>query len=219
MRKGWYLFFVVGVGPLGASVVVTSNSLIFHSFHTTVALFLNLSPLLTAWCIRGDYHSFHATYPELLVGIEYDRPDTMRGLLLPAVAFYIFWWVPYAAWLLLYGPSRPARGDGTLYQMFESVVVKALPFAMGTDLLVHRPRLAACIYLVSHFIGVLLCYGVSILCYFSYNFFTAYLVAMVLSAVWQGSGRYNYYLLDVYEKKVAYALEKGSVVRNSMAMI
>ena len=43
--------------------------------------------------------------------------------------------------------------------------------------------------------------------YFSYALFTAFGAAMLLVALWNGASRYNYYLVDVYEKKLHRAIE------------
>lgn len=146
MRTGWYLFYMVAVGPLGAAVAATGNALVFHSFDNTASLFIHSSPLLAAWCIHTDMTRFRGAYPALLLGIEGDSPDAV-SLFLPALSFYLCWWVPYSIWLLTDGVDQPARGNATVYAPLAPAVVKVFPWTRG------RPRLAAAHYLVGHLLG------------------------------------------------------------------
>ena len=40
-----------------------------------------------------------------------------------------------------------------------------------------------------------------------YTVFTCFCLAMLGAALWNGAGRYNYYLVDVYAKKLGKAVE------------
>ncbi|KAL1514845.1 hypothetical protein AB1Y20_003930 [Prymnesium parvum] len=235
VRAGWYLFFMLAAGPLGASVAATGNALIFHSFENTASLFIHVSPLLTAWCVHVNLDDFRAAYPELLEGIELHTPEPLTDMLLPAFRFYFMWLLPYSAWLLLVVSHAARHGSGAAaYLQCEPLIMEWLP-CTGT-----RPRLAALCYLAAHLVGVSLSFVLALLAFYSLPFFHCYVVAMVLSAVWQegapavegsactsgvgtpslddashafrfwcqGSSRYNYYLLEVYEKKVVTALER-----------
>jgi len=51
-------------------------------------------------------------------------------------------------------------------------------------------------------------FGVSVLLFYpSYAAFTVFCLAMLASALWNGAARYNYYLVDVYSKKLHKAVE------------
>ena len=212
VRSGWLLFFMIAAGPLGCAIPATGNALVFHSFNEIAALFIHSSPLLTAWCIQTDLPAFRSAYPDLLRGIESHSPDVLREMLLPAVSFYLLWWVPYSVWLLVDGLDQPTRGNATVYQPLEAAVMKVFPWTKG------RPRLAAVHYLMGHLLGSCASFGGALLAFHSKVFFTAYCGVLLTSAVWKGSSKYNYYLLDVYEKKVTKALEQGEE-GNSKVMI
>ena len=109
--------------------------------------------------------------------------------------------MPYSAWLLLDGIHQPAKGNHTTYENFEKICAGLAKKLTGAT--TPQPRLAASFYCLIHVLLVTVGLLGAALCWVSPEFFTVYVVATLLGATWQGSARYNYHLLDAYEKKVS----------------
>ena len=58
----------------------------------------------------------------------------------------------------------------------------------------------------AHWLAPTLSFVVALVNFYSYTLFTIYLILLALSACWQGASRYNYYMVDAYETKMANAL-------------
>jgi len=190
---GWPLLFMVSTGPLLWAVAATGNSLVFHSFEHTASMFIHASPMLAVWTLRWNADAVEATFPGLL-GTPPDDPHGFRELFLPAMLFYLVWWLPYTIWLLVDGVTRKDRGYDTVFANFAPVVMSQLG--------ITSMRCAAFSYMQFHAVGVGLTFAVATMAYKSYVFHTMLILLMLLSAVVSGARVYSYYMLDVYEEKL-----------------
>ena len=169
LQQAWLLFFMLGTGPLGCSVAATGNAMLFHSLDHMSALFIHVAPMIAAWCIRWHgpavrhaypgttaptsvtaSRSHHTTTPlcrcpGLAACTLVDAQDTW-SLVLPVATFYMAWWVPYAAWLLLDGIHQPARGNKTVYGEFEPMVMQYAGVRGSVG--------AAAVYMLAHAVAV-----------------------------------------------------------------
>ena len=166
--------------------------------------FIHSSPMLACWTLVGGdgYAAFRRAYPHLLVGIETPPAEPLRELLLPGVAYYFCWWVPYALWLLTVGLEQPAAGRHTCYEGFEPKMNKLLPALKR-----HR-RTTALIFLVGHALACCAAVALALVSYLSYTFFTCVGTLLILSCIWQGALRYEYWMVEVYEKKLVKAFDE-----------
>jgi hypothetical protein len=210
LEQGWLLFFMLGTGPLGWSVVATGNALIFHSIDHMGVLFIHVAPMLAAWCVRWHGPAFHAAYPGLTAATPHANHDVW-SLVLPATVFYGAWWLPYTIWLLVDGIHQPARGNKTVFTSFQPMVQKYSGVTSTAG--------CAAVYMAGHAIAVNCTFFVAILAYRVYWLHTAFGVAMLLVAVSNGASRYNHYLLNVYQKRLADALEQDRVRGDEMTRL
>jgi len=190
---GWPLIFMVCTGPLLWAVAATGNSLVFHSFEHTASMFIHASPMIAAWTLRWNDELVQATFPGLL-GMPPAEPDGFGQLFLPAMGYYMLWWVPYTLWLLLDGTSRRERGYDTVFANFAPVVMEQLG--------ISSMRCAAFSYMQFHAVGVALTFGIATIAYKSYAVHTGLMLLMLLSAILSGAKVYSYYMLDAYEEKL-----------------
>ena len=117
------------------------------------------------------------------------------------------WWTLYPLWLQAVGVGQPAKGNHTTFEYWQPELAKMLPFTARST------RLAALTYMVLHATAVTLSFVVALVNFYSYTLFTIYLILLALSACWQGASRYNYYMVDSYETKMANALSPPPTIR------
>lgn len=228
----WYVFFMVASGPLGWAVVFTGNALSFHSVDDGAFLFIHLSPLLASWCLRWHSRQFAVAYPDLLelplddddaapppaapkqpapwrLGMGGHKPaaaphavhaPTLFELLGPPLVCYAVWWLGYTAWLLLDGIHRHRKGDYVTYRAFDGQVKDV------TGLTSIHKRVV--VYMIVQAVLVSLALLSAAACYRSMAYHSVFIVAMVLSAVYQGASKYAYFLLDKYPEQVRRALQQ-----------
>jgi len=62
-------FFAVANGPLGWSVIMLSNKLVFHNFEWTSTLFIHFSPMVACWGIKWHLPQVEAAWGDRFDGI------------------------------------------------------------------------------------------------------------------------------------------------------
>jgi len=196
-RRGFLIVFMLGAGPLGWSVSLLNNALIFHSVDHMASLFIHAGPFLTAWSLLGTQPAtVAATYPQLgamLAGLQ-EEPPSWPGLLVPALLAYLAWWLPS---VLLHVASTV---DLLYVREFEPKLRKILRRLSSR-------RLVAFIFCTVHLALCVAAFLGALLMYYSYALFTVFGLTMLVSALWNGAARYNYYLVDAYSKKLHRAIE------------
>lgn len=211
LRQGFLLLFMLAAGPLAWSIAVLGNAFVFHSIDQTATLFIHAGPLITFWAVIGagpDVVS--ASYPAIgamLIGLETSPPDVRSELLLPAVVYYMLWWAPYTVWLMC------TLHEGKSHEVLSAPPSKALKsrvHAVIGCMTYSETRSVMLVYCLVHLASCMATFGFALLIFHSYALFTIFLFTMLLIAGWNGASRYNYYLMDVYAKRLETALQQGS---------
>jgi len=206
LRQGFLLFWMLGTGPLGWSIAALGNALIFHSIDHTANLNIHVGPLLSLWCLRTSAPTVQAAFPALgtmLIGLDEHAPDPWSEMLRPALAFYLGWWLIYTAWLM----TTMFQGKAT--EVLSSSVARSLEPAVHSvlsGLTRNSTRSVLLCYCMVHLVSCTASFCFAVLMFLSIPLFTVFCVAMLLAAAWNGASRYNYYLVDVYAKRLHKAI-------------
>ena len=201
-RPGFLIFWMLGAGPVGWSVAILQNALIFHSIDHMATLFIHTGPMLTLWGLRFSAAAVQASYPVLgamLVDLEEVPPDPWSEMMLPALIFYILWWVPYTIFLL-----------ATLHEVKSTEVLNSA-WLRWLEPQAHRllgcltrnsTRTVMLVYCFVHMLSCIASFISAVIVFRSFLLYTLFCFIMLLAAAWNGASRYQYYLLDVYERRL-----------------
>ena len=88
-------------GPLGISVIMFSNALIFHSLEHMASLLIHFSPSAVVWTMRWEPERINARWPGVF-GMPIPPADelvTFLDIFIPALVIYLCWMVPYLIWM------------------------------------------------------------------------------------------------------------------------
>ena len=167
--------------------------------------FIHASPMLVAYTSRWHTAAVEEAWPGLLGGTAaLEMPVSLLwDLALPGMAYYFTWWVPYTAWLLLDGITRPERGYDTVFANFEPLVKAQLG--------VTSTARAAVTYNLIHAFATNLAWLVVAGCYASYYVHTVFLLGVLVLAIKAGAAMYEYLILDSYEATLQTALRDRHV--------
>ena len=207
--------FALAVGPLGWSVVTVGNALMFHSLEMHAALLIHLSPPMTAWALRWHSAAHTATFPGLFLGLPQSEAEaasvTLREFYAPAVIMYMCWWAVYTPWLLLYDrhQSISLSGHDTVYSntmVSNPAIAKALCGYDDSKPTAVRP---AFVYMLIHMMASLfVLLPPSYLMWRSFVAHTAFGVALLIAAAWNGASRYEYMLVKKNVKVLKAVVER-----------
>jgi len=217
LRRGFLFFFMLAAGPLGWSIVVLGNSLLFHSIDHTATLIIHSGPLVSVWSLLGASPSaVSAAFPAIGVMLEGLRasPPTPIEFLAPVCIFYGIWWLPYTLWLACSLDARKADE------------VRAAPFVTTLEPLVHRivgclccgesTRTLLFFYCIVHAGSCLTSFACALLLFRYYLLFSVWGLSLLLAAAWKGASQYNYYLVDAYTRKLEKVVQQGKAPMSNM---
>jgi len=198
-------FWGVATGPLLCAVIVLGNALVFHDPDNTVSVFIHLCPSLLAFTLRWHSEAVLKAWPGLFHLDYFDQVNAWVNVYGNAALFYLAWFVLYALWLVFFGMKMPSKGYDTV---FHSMMRGANPVASllgwSKEESAQRAKMndftvgSALIYMLFHAVAVLLAMTVSVLCFVSEYFHGGACLLAVLMAIYKGSSRYTYYILENY---------------------
>jgi len=210
-------FFGIATGPLSCAVGALGNALVFHDSDNTVSVFIHLGPTLLAYTLRWNSQAVLEAWPALFDLSYFSEVRPWRDVYLNAAAAYLLWWLLYLLWLLTCGLRLPSRGYDTV---FHSIMRggSPIPSILGWSKEDLAGRVArndftagsAAVYMLFHAAAVLAAVLLSVCCWLSQHFHGLCCLGMALAAIYRGSQRYAYYVLDVHLREVR--REFGSIL-------
>lgn len=216
-KRIFWIFWGVGNGPLLGSVGALGNGVIFHSVDNMLSLFIHLLPSLVLFTLRWQTDAVRQAWPHVFKLDYMGEVDESRDILHGCAVYYALWLAPFTLWMLTTGLNAPTRMCDTVFHANMrggpvSTVVQTTCQKRKRDEQKKRAeqnqytRLDVVIYMLLH----CLCFACAIVfAMLTFRHRWAHMgsiVLMVMSAVWQGAARYNYYVTKSY----------GSVIRKEL---
>ncbi|CAJ1397455.1 unnamed protein product [Effrenium voratum] len=204
VRKFLFCMFFGIQGPLLGAVGALGNALVFHDANNTVSVFIHLCPSLLAYTLRWHREEVLAAWPGLFELDYFKEVSPWVDVYRNAAIAYVIWWVLYSVWLQ-FSMDMPSKGYDTVFHL-----MMRGPNPVG-PLLSWSPeessqraarndftRGSAVLYMVFHSMAVLPAILLSVLCWLSQAFHAFFCLAMTLAAIYKGSKRYAYFILESY---------------------
>jgi len=203
-RLAFIIFFSFANGPLGWSVSLLQNRLVFHSIEYSSSLFIHMSPMLVTWTMRWNARQVRYRFGDARFSYMYDEalPSWQEMYGYP-LAMYTVWWVVYGVWLLVSGIYLPDKGFDTVfaYNSRKSGVNKHRIFGKWS----LRTRAVAYMLLHYVFAAVLLLWP--LVCWQYKWVHTAWAAGSFAAACYQGASYYDYWLGVRYARALERMIE------------
>ena len=133
--------------------------------------------------------------------------NPVLAFVLPAMVGYFLWWIPYTAWLLLYGldHSMEKTGKNTVFRDSlnkNSTMCSVLLGKKSADQKDLANRWVGLKYMIFHFILCHIAFLWSYLCYTQYLVHSAFCIVLFISCVHNGGVKYYKMTTKWYLKAV-----------------
>ncbi|KNH07723.1 Membrane transporter [Perkinsela sp. CCAP 1560/4] len=184
--KAFQIIFILANGPIAWSVLVFSQSLVFHSPPHMTSIFIHISPMLLSYCIR--WYGSETSQAQFAVCDNFPVCDdiSQKDLLISAnVYFYVWWCILYYIWVFIVLSDRiKSRGYQTLFDR----VVRKWPAILNISKLDWVRKF---VYVFIHFV---LSNGAMVVATYCWSHFWAHVGLILLIsgiASWNAAGHYS----------------------------
>jgi len=212
-------FFTLANGPLGLSVIILNNCVVFHDIALMAAFFIHFTPALVSWTFRWHLgqEGCDGTSDDVTLGCVFSVHnndsvgDQMKSLYGLPILIYMCWWLVYTLWLCSFGYDMPNRGYGS--SSFNDIKPVARDVFKVPD---SHPRCQAFTYTFLHGVGCAILMLLPILLYQNFVLHTIFLCLLVVVAVFQGANYYHVQTGEEIEKALHKELKGDLSVDQSM---
>ncbi|GMH64427.1 hypothetical protein TrRE_jg6950 [Triparma retinervis] len=184
-----YGFFVVTNGPLAASIIMNSNTLVLHDIVKTSGVFIHWNPALVSFALRwrlmwtqgGSWAPFNHHGGFFASESDAQHEPKHFG---DAILLYLAWFIPYSIWLLTKGVYITGHRSSFLDMRGKIISLFKLP---PSDL-----RKQGVAYLFVHFVANT---SIFVLASFLYDYFVlhaAWIVLLLVVATYLGGQYYEF---------------------------
>lgn len=184
-----YAFFVVTNGPLAASIIMNSNTLVLHDIVKTSGVFIHWNPALVSYAIRwrviwtaggswapfNHHGGFFSSQSE-----EQHEPKKF----IDAFMLYLAWFVPYGIWLLTKGVYKTGCRSSFLDLQIRLQTLFSIPPS--------NLRTQGLAYLFVHICANTFINVLSSLFYYSFILHTLWIVMLLGVATYLGGQYYEF---------------------------
>lgn len=206
----------IGNGPLLCAAAVLGNKLLFHDFDNSSSVLIHFCPALVMYDMGWHRKALHVAFPSVF---KYTFFNDLRcgEIYLCASVAYLFWFVPYTAWLLTIGYRKASnRGPDTVFAvnmrggLGKVVGCRILRFSEQE----HKEKVGnnsfdrsyALVYQMIHATAVFASIPVSFLCLANKWLHMCICGSMLLVITYNAASRYTYYMVSAYEESLERAL-------------
>jgi len=200
----------IGCGILLLAAGFLGNALIFHDADNVASVLIHLFPSLVLYTLRWCHEKVHKEWPAFK--LDYFLQIKPTEILLWSMAMYCVWFVFYTLWLMCCGMGLPKRSYDTIFHANMRGGMGKLIYTKGRGLGHEHHKTAAgsneftrvdaLIYQLCHLLLSSLAILTSLLCFYFWQWHAMVGIAMTLRVIYNGAARYNYYLIDLYSRKL-----------------
>lgn len=193
------MFFVYANGPLGVSVYLFKNSMVFHRLDNLISLTVHLLPKLTTWNLMWNTMPMESNLPEekryfLTLDPNEGGLSFFNRIFLIPLGLYLVWACLYFIKMFILSLDKiKARGYECLYMYYMNQEYGARFLnRFGT-------RWATVFFMSLHVLFFLVTSIFAMLAYHSFYLHTLLLFTWLTACVWYGANFYMEYFSRKYE--------------------